>query len=175
MGRTKLPDVKLHVSYQNVYDGIPGDPKNCTFGRCTDARDRGMGFFVNVDPLKPEVIAEWIERNDNGEIEHHRGLVEPSQPAQTIIVATDKAKRQLLRRFPDKGMDFLVTNHTETAERHRLRRPGLRDAVPGETDEAREERLCLRYERQAEIDALRERGEMPPAVERKRPIKARFQ
>jgi hypothetical protein len=161
--RSKQPDLHLHVSYQNVKDGIANDPRNCTFGQCELARDFGMDFYVNLDPEKLEVFAEWTEDGY-----HHIADVEPKDKALTILAATDVAKKQLLKKFPTRGMNFDLVNHT--ARKHR---PG-ENVRSDETPEEIRIRRVAKKARDVELKQLRAAGLAEPAKKRNRRIHARF-
>lgn len=176
--RRKRADLPLHITYQNVKDGIAADQKNCTFGQCELSREHGMDFFVDVDPENPQIWAEWTDY-EKGERIHHRADVrrrhrdgkETKDEALTIVAATDIAKKILLKKFPKQGMDFVLTNHSiRPTERNR----GVLAIKPGESDEERQLRLEARRARNQELKALREQGLAEPPKRRKHRVRARF-
>jgi hypothetical protein len=173
--RRKLPDLNLHVTYQNVKDGVVADPANCTFGQCALSREHGMDFYVDPDPENPRIWAEWTPR---GTRDHHRADVvrrhadgrETRDEVLMVVSATDVAKKALFKRFPRRGMDFILTNHTVRANN----KTGGDSAKPGETDEERQTRLDARRERNEELVRLREQGLAEPAKPRHHRVRARF-
>lgn len=174
--RRKRSDIPLHVTYQNLRDGVVGDQRNCTFGQCAMSREKGMVFVVDIDPENPKVYAEWPE-TVNGVREHHRADVvrrhpdgtETTSEAFNVVFATDVVKKKLLRKFPKRGMDFVLTNHTaikSDRNSHALQ--------PGETEGDREARLERYRERRNELKRLREEGLVDPPKPRQRRVRARF-
>lgn len=176
--RHKRPDMSLHVTRQNVKDGVAADQHNCTFGQCDLSRKFGMDFFVDPNPEAPMIWAEWIEREE-GKVFHHRAEVvrrhadgsQTNAEAITIVAATDVAKKALLRRFPKNGMDFVLAKHTA-----RMHEPGNHTVrlKPGETEEDHRERLDAARARRKELAALRASGKVAPAKPRARRVRARF-
>lgn len=169
--KTELP---LHVTMKNAKDGIAGDQENCTFGQCDTARAYGMKFFVIVDPLNPEVWAEWVDRGPQGGLRHNRGRVVRRHPdgsetvheAITILSGTDspEAHRAFVKRFPREGMDFRITDIT-----HRTSAAGTRVWTP--------EQLRAKAERKRQLKAERDAGLAPPPRPRKprvTVVRARF-
>lgn len=176
--RKKADDIPLHITYQNVRDGVANDQANCTFGQCAASREVGMEFWINADPFDPEIFAEWTEKVKGNHL-HHRGRVvrqhangsETVQEAITIVAATDLAKKKLLRRFPKTGMDFVITEHTV---RKNAAGSGVRTPAPNETDKQRKARRDAARVRAQELAANRELGLEPPARTRNRRVRARF-
>ena len=173
----KHADLFLRVTRQNVKDGIANDQQNCTFGQCELSRTHGMDFYVDVDPLDPQIWAEWIDDADG---RWHRADVrrrhpdnsETMQEAITVVAATDIAKKELLKKFPRDGMDFVLTNHTSRDVYHRLSSSGK--PKPGETEEQAGARRAENRERRLELERLRAEGKAEPPKRRKRRVRARF-
>jgi hypothetical protein len=177
--RKKAPDVPLHVTYQNMKDSVANDQRNCTFGQCAVSRECGMEFYINPDPLDPDIFVEWTSTGDDGSHFHHRGRVvrrhkdgrETVGEAITIVSVTDRAKKALLKHFPARGMGFTIADHTI---RRNAAGGGNRNSRPDESSEEREERLQESRNRTAELARARELGIEPPAAKRHRRTRARF-
>jgi len=176
--RKKRADMPLHVTYQNLKDGVANDQRNCTFGQCALSRKFGMDFFIDPNPEAPAIWAEWTEHEDGKPVHHSADLVrrhpggrETKEEAITIVQSTDQARKHLLRRFPKNGMDFVLTNHTVRASR-----PGgyIAQLRPGETEEEHRIRLDADRARRKELAQLREAGLAEPAKPRVRRVRARF-
>lgn len=167
--RRKHPDLTLHVTRQNVKDGIANDQKNCTFGQCELSRSLGMDFYVDVDPTDPRIWAEWIDDKDE---RWHRADVSPAMPAITVVAATDIAKRALLKKFPRGGMDFVLTNHVSRDVYSRGSTSGK--PQPGETEEDAAARREASRARKDELKRLRAAGLAEPPQRRRHPVRARF-
>ena len=173
----KMPDVVLHVTKQNVKDGIANDQSNCTFGQCSVSKEYGIDYYVDPDPLNATIHAKWrtyekLRGDDHARAYRHYARVvrrredgtDSPGDAIAVVAATDLAKRTLLKRFPEGGIEFVLTDH--------VMRPI--SELPEETPAEREKRLAPMRSRVAELRKARAEGKAPPPKPRKKRVSARF-